>query len=93
MFSMRMERLTACQVGAGGGLNDVCGGSLAHNGLGLAEVHMNRDFSQRVLSFGSGVDAVAFQRAFALSDAFNSLDDGIHGAVACRAVFKFLCLP
>ena len=51
---------------------------------------MNRDFSQRVLSFGSGVDAVAFQRAFALRDAFNSLDDGIHGAVACRAVFKFL---
>lgn len=47
------------QVGPGGSFNDVCGGSLAHNGFGLAEVHMHCYFSQSVLPFGSGVDAVA----------------------------------
>ena len=51
---------------------------------------MNRDFSQSVLPFGSGVDAVAFQRAFAPGDALNGFDNGVHGAIARGAVFKFL---
>ena len=42
---------------------------------------MHRDFSQGVLAFGSGVDAVALQGAFALGDALNGLDDGIYRSV------------
>lgn len=49
---------------------------------------MYRDFSQGVLAFGSGVDAVALQGAFALGDALNGLDDGIYRSVARGAVFK-----